>query len=94
METNKELFDKLNDHFKDNIRMKLINYETVIIITKEDLFYCIDINNEKIPYFIINDENSVIESMIIKDLCYKHRHSNYLRNRGFNYLSIYLRKKF
>jgi hypothetical protein len=43
----------------------------LIIVSKDDLFYCIDINNENIPFFIINNDNAVIESMIIKDLCYK-----------------------
>jgi hypothetical protein len=43
----------------------------LIILTKEDKFYCIDISNEKIPSFIINDDNSVIDEMIITDLCYK-----------------------
>jgi hypothetical protein len=27
--------------------------------------------NENIPSFLIHNDNSVIESMIIKDLCYK-----------------------
>jgi WD40 repeat protein len=43
----------------------------LIIVTKEDLFYCIDIDNENIPSFIINDDKSVIEDMIIQDLCHK-----------------------
>jgi hypothetical protein len=69
--SNKVLFNKLNDYFKDNIRISLIHREILIILTKGDLFYCIVINNENIPSFIINDDISVIESMIIKDLCYK-----------------------
>ncbi len=40
----------------------------MLIITK-DLFYCIEI--EKIPSFIVNNNNSVIETIIINDLCYK-----------------------
>jgi hypothetical protein len=72
LNTNKVLFNKLNNYFKHNIRISLIDREFLLfIITKEDLFYCIDIDNEIILSFIINDENSVIESMIIKDLCYK-----------------------
>jgi hypothetical protein len=74
METNKVLFNKLNDYFKHNIRMSLVFRQILIIITKRDLFYCIDIKNENIPSFIISDEsdeNSVIESMIIEDLCHK-----------------------
>jgi hypothetical protein len=35
------------------------------------MFYCININDKNISSFIINNENSVIESMIFKDLCYK-----------------------
>ncbi len=50
MGTNKVLFNKLNDYFKDNIRISLINREILIIITK-DLFYRIDITNENIPSF-------------------------------------------
>jgi hypothetical protein len=68
---NKVLFNKLNDYFKDNIRISLINDEILIIVTNEDLFYCIDIENDNIPSFIINDDKSVKEEMIIKDLCYK-----------------------
>ena len=48
LNTNKVLFNKLNDYFKDKIRISLINDGILIIITKEDLFYCIDIDNENI----------------------------------------------
>jgi hypothetical protein len=65
LNTNKVLFNKLNDYFKHNIRMSLVFKQNLIIITKEDLFYCININNENIPSFVINIDNSVIESMII-----------------------------
>ncbi len=34
----------------------------MVIITKEDLFYCINNNNENIPSFIINNDNSLIET--------------------------------
>jgi hypothetical protein len=68
---NKLLFNKLNNYFKDKIRISLICRGILIIFTKEDLFYCIDIWDENIPSFIINDDNSVIQSMIIQDLCYK-----------------------
>jgi tRNA A-37 threonylcarbamoyl transferase component Bud32 len=71
LSTNKELFNKLNDYFKHNIRISLINLNILIIVTKEDFFYCIDIYNENIPSFIINNDNSVIQSMIIKNLCQK-----------------------
>jgi hypothetical protein len=71
LNSNKVLFNKLNHYFKDNIKMSLKCGISLIIITKEDLFYCIHINNENIPSFIINNDNSVIESMIIKNLCQK-----------------------
>jgi hypothetical protein len=68
--TNNVLYNKLNDYFKHKIRMSLV-FRRVLIITKQDLFYCINIYNENIPSFIINDDNSVIDQMIIKDLCQK-----------------------
>jgi hypothetical protein len=68
---NKVLYNKLNNYFKDNIKLSFKMRRNLIIITEEDLFYCIDIYNENIPSFIINNDNSVIESMVIKDLCFK-----------------------
>jgi hypothetical protein len=56
LNSNKVLFNKLNDYFKDNIRISLKCYYILIIITKEDLFYCIDIYNENIPSFIVNND--------------------------------------
>jgi hypothetical protein len=56
LNTNKVLFNKLNHYFKHNIRISLIFEEILIIITK-DLFYCINIYNENIPSFIINNYN-------------------------------------
>jgi hypothetical protein len=70
LNTNKVLFNKLNDYFKDNIRISLKCGPILLIVTK-DLFYCIDIENANIPYFIINDDNSVIQSLIIQELCQK-----------------------
>jgi hypothetical protein len=64
------LSHKLNDYFKINIKISLINKEILIII-KEDLFYCIDIENTNISSFNINNVNLVIESMIFRDLCFK-----------------------
>ncbi len=61
---------KLNDYFKIIIKISLINKEILIII-KEDLFYCIDIENTNISSFNINNVNLVIESMIFRDLCFK-----------------------
>jgi hypothetical protein len=85
LNSNKVLFNKLNDYFKHNIKLSTKLFEYLIIVTK-DLFYCIDIRNENIPSFIINDNNSVIESMIIKDLCHKQINEinlNLLSDYGF-----------
>ncbi len=43
----------------------------IIIITKIERFCLIDIKNNNIPTFIINNEYSIIESMIVKNLSYK-----------------------
>jgi hypothetical protein len=68
----------------------------LIIVTKDDLFYCIVIENENIPSFIINDDNSVIEEMIIQDLSYKQINdikinywSDYFFARNDNEYNIY-----
>ncbi len=67
----KVLFNKLNHYFKDNIKLSIISSKCLIVVTKEDMFYCIDIENEKISSFIINDGTSVIEEMMVSDLCHK-----------------------
>jgi serine/threonine protein kinase len=81
----KVLFNKLNDYLKDNIGISFLTWGRIlIIITKEDLFYCIDIWDENIASFILNDDNSVIQSMIVKGLCYKR-----INDIGINYWSKY-----
>jgi hypothetical protein len=83
--TNKVLFNKLNNYFKDNIRTSLINKErnseingeVLIVITKEDLFYCIEIGDENVSSFILKDDNSV-DLMIIEDLCFKQINDLYI----------------
>jgi hypothetical protein len=83
--TNKVLFNKLNNYFKDNIRTSLINKErnseingeVLIVITKEDLFYCIEIGDENVSSFILKDDNS-IDLMIIEDLCFKQINDLYI----------------
>jgi hypothetical protein len=77
LNSNKVLFNKLNHYFKDNIKMSLIWRRILIIATKDDLFYCIDIMNENIPSFIINDDHSV-DLMIVQDLCDKQINDLYI----------------
>lgn len=69
--SNGVLFNKLNNYFDKNIRLSFNTFRSIFIITKEDLFYRIDINSENIPHFILDNDSSIIESMIVKDLCYK-----------------------
>jgi hypothetical protein len=45
--------------------------QILIIVTKDDLFYWIDIEDENIPSFIINDDKQVINHMIVKEFCHK-----------------------
>jgi hypothetical protein len=71
MGDNKVLFNKLNQYFTDKIRLSLKRFNTLIIVTKDDLFYCIDIENDNIPSFIVNDHKQVIEGTIVHHLCHK-----------------------
>jgi hypothetical protein len=70
LNNNKVLYNKLNEYFKNNIKLSIIGSNHLIIITKEDLFYCINIYNENIPSFIINNDH-VIDLMIVQDLCFE-----------------------
>jgi alpha-tubulin suppressor-like RCC1 family protein len=61
----------LRDYFKNNIKLCLKSREKVFIINKNDVFYEIDIYNENISQFFESNDNSIIESMIVKELCFK-----------------------
>jgi tRNA A-37 threonylcarbamoyl transferase component Bud32 len=65
---NKILFNKLNTYFNDNINLSLKTQNNIFIITKADVFYGINIYDESFPSFILSNENSVLESMIVKQL--------------------------
>ncbi len=72
---NDEIFlNKLNEYFSENIRLTFKIFESfqtdikLYIITKIDLFYEIDLKNKNVPSFIINNDYSVIDSMIVHDL--------------------------
>jgi hypothetical protein len=64
-------------NISDNIRLsskksdKLRDNNNIFVVTKNDLFCIIDNNNENISSFIINNDNSVMDSMIVKELCHK-----------------------
>jgi hypothetical protein len=68
---NKVLCNKLNEYFNNNIKFSINISNKVLINTKIDLFYEIDIYSEKIPLFVLNNDNSIIESMIVEELCNK-----------------------
>jgi hypothetical protein len=65
-------FSKLNNYFEENnIKWSLKTKTRVFIVTKNDLFYEINIFDEKMPEFILNNDNSIIDSMIVEELCNK-----------------------
>jgi serine/threonine protein kinase len=65
---NKVLFNKLNIYFYDNIRLSLKTPNKIFIITKKDIFYEINIYDENLPSFVISNDDSIIKSMVIKEL--------------------------
>ncbi len=65
----KSIYYKVKDYFEDNIKLSLKTEEKLFIITKSDIFYEIDIYHENIYIFIESNDNSIIESMIFKELC-------------------------
>jgi hypothetical protein len=65
------LCNKLNNYFKDNIRISFKCHLDILIITKSDLFYRIYILDEHLPSFILNDDDWIIESMRVEHLCNK-----------------------
>ncbi len=65
-------FSKLNDYFgENNIKWSLKTKTRIFVVTKSDLFYEIDIFDDKIPSFVLDNDNSVIELMIVNELCNK-----------------------
>jgi alpha-tubulin suppressor-like RCC1 family protein len=68
---NNMISNKLRDYFNNNIKLWSKSNDKIFIINKSDVFYQIDIYNENISKFILSNQNSIIESMIAKDLCNK-----------------------
>jgi hypothetical protein len=69
---NNELSNKLNDYFRDNIKfsLKIQNIYKLLIISKKDVFYKINIYNENIHLFDSSND-LIIEKMIVQELNYK-----------------------
>jgi RCC1 and BTB domain-containing protein len=69
---NKVLYNKLIEYFGENkLKLTLKLRNKILIITTSDIFYEIDINDVKIPSFVLGNDDSIIESMIKKNLCNK-----------------------
>jgi hypothetical protein len=52
----KRVFEKLKDYFRSNIKLSLINRSKLLIITKNDLFYEINIEDSKLSSFILGND--------------------------------------
>jgi hypothetical protein len=50
----KVLYNKLNQYFYNNIKFSLKTEDKVFILTKNDIFYEINIRNGKLFYFMEN----------------------------------------
>jgi alpha-tubulin suppressor-like RCC1 family protein len=68
---NYEYSNNLKNYFKNNIKLTLKTNFTVIVITKNDIFYEINNLDNKIHSFILNNQNSIIESTIVEELSHK-----------------------
>jgi alpha-tubulin suppressor-like RCC1 family protein len=64
------LSHKLKDYFRGNIKVSLINENKIFIITKNDTFYEINIFDKMIASFILSNDNSILDKMIVKELCH------------------------
>jgi hypothetical protein len=68
---NKVLYNKLKEHFNNNMKFSYRSYNYIFIVTKDDLFYRIFARDENISSFILNNDESILESMIVEELCHK-----------------------
>jgi hypothetical protein len=68
---NNVLSNKIKDYFMNNINLFLFDGNKIFIITKNDIFYKINIWDEIIPKFILSNDNSILDEMIVKELCHK-----------------------
>jgi hypothetical protein len=68
---NSYLSSKLKDCFKNNIKLALVNKESVFKITKNDIFYDINRKGSLIPLFISSIDSSILDQFIVKELCHK-----------------------
>jgi alpha-tubulin suppressor-like RCC1 family protein len=67
---NNMLSNKLKVYFENNIKL-FLKTEKLFIINKSDVFPQLDIYNDNFSKFIESNDNSIIESMIVKELRHK-----------------------
>jgi hypothetical protein len=82
--------NRLIDYFKDDIELSLIIEDKIFILTKKDIFYGINIYDDKIKSYFKNNESSMLESMEVKELCKKnivdltHGYNHYIARTNSN----------
>jgi tRNA A-37 threonylcarbamoyl transferase component Bud32 len=59
----------LKEYFKDDIKIAFKTVDQVFIITKEDVFYKIDLYENEFSSFVSTKKDSIIKKMIFKQLC-------------------------
>jgi hypothetical protein len=75
MSSENSISNKIDEYFRDNIKLSFVSKSLIIIVTKDDKFYKFDINLETFLVFNIFNEHNVIttfvESNILNELCFK-----------------------
>jgi hypothetical protein len=67
---NNVLSNKLKVYFKDNVKMSLKTDDKIFIVTKNDIYYKIIIYELFDELFLESNDYSIIEEMIVKELCF------------------------
>jgi alpha-tubulin suppressor-like RCC1 family protein len=70
MKNGYKLSNKLKDYFCDKLKLVFVSNNDIILITKDDKVYEIK-RYGKSSLIAFSDNNSRIESLIVKELCYK-----------------------
>jgi len=65
------LSNKLKYYLKNNIKLSLNREDQIFIVTKNDIFYKINIFELYNDLFLESDDNSIIEKMKVKELYFR-----------------------
>jgi hypothetical protein len=70
---NNMLSNKLKHYFKDNVKLSLKTEDMIYIVSKNDIFYRININinPNSSDLFLESDDYSMIKMMKVKELCFR-----------------------